>query len=257
MSSGATDPMRGLRGEKIVSPSAEQAARVLATRLAEHLRQRLAVVAAVHLALSGGSSTTLLGSALTTGSSLAALDWSRVHVWMVDERCVPADDPRLNYNLVRDAVATRVPLPGANVHPMPVQEADGAERYEAELCAALAVRPDANDRRLDAVVLGMGPDGHTASLFPGSPALDEREHLIVFNDGDSVTLPRPRMTMTYPLLNHALFIALLVTGTSKRSALQLAAANPLDFHARPVAGVVPAPDSKLLWFLDPDAAPSA
>jgi len=252
MSSGVVASLHGLRGEKIVSPTAEDAAQLLAARLANHLRQRLALVPFAHLALSGGSSTERLASALTAESSMAALDWSRIHVWMVDERCVPANDPRRNANLIRELVA-RVPLPAANLHPMPVEKADGAALYEAELRAALAARPDANDRRLDAVILGMGPDGHSASLFPGSPALDEQERLIVLNDGDSVTLPRPRMTMTYPLLNRTHFIALLVTGASKRSALERAAASPLDFRALPVTGIVPAPGSCLLWCLDQGA----
>jgi 6-phosphogluconolactonase len=256
MPSSAADPLRGLRGEKIVGPTAEAAGQLLADRLASHLRQRLAVVATAHLALSGGSSTKLLASALTAESALAALDWSRIHVWMVDERCVPPNDPRLNANLVRDTFVARVPLPAANVHAMPVDKADGASRYEAELCAALVGRPDANDRRLDAVVLGIGPDGHTASLFPRSPALEEQLRLIVLNDGDSVTPPRPRMTMTYPLLNRARLIALLATGASKRSALERAAASPLDFRALPVTGIVPAPGSSLLWCLDQEAAPT-
>jgi 6-phosphogluconolactonase len=253
MSSGAADFLRGLRGEKIISPTAEDTARLLAARLADHLRQRLAVVADAHLALSGGSSTTLLASALTAKSLPTTLDWSRIHLWMVDERCVAPDDPRLNANLVRGLVA-HIPLPLANVHPMPAQEIDGAAHYEAELRAALGSRPQAQERRLDAVVLGMGSDGHTASLFPGSPALDEHERLIVLNDGDTVAPPRPRMTMTYPLLNHAHFIALLVTGASKRSALERAAADPLDFRALPVTGIVPAPGSSLLWCLDQEAA---
>ena len=249
--------MCGLRGEQWVSPSAEEAARLLARRLTEHLRQRLAAVSLAHLALSGGSSTKLLGSALAAGNALSASEWSRIHVWMVDERCVADDDPRLNFNLVRSALMTSVPLPAGNLHPMPVLATDGAQRYEVELREALATRPEAADRRLDAVLLGMGPDGHTASLFPGTPALNECERLVVLNDGDRVASPRPRMTMTYPLLNHAYVIALLVTGTSKRAALEQAAANPSDFNSRPVAGIVPGVGSRLLWFFDEDAAPQA
>jgi 6-phosphogluconolactonase len=116
---------------------------------------------------------------------------------------------------------------------MPVLAADGAARYEADLRAALAERRDLEDRRLDAVVLGMGADGHTASLFPGSPALDEQQRLVVLNDGDRVDAPRPRMTMTYPLLNRARLIALLVTGASKKPALERALAGLLDFHDLP------------------------
>jgi len=211
------------------------------------------MVSTAHLALSGGSSATLLGAALAELVLLSASEWSRIHLWMVDERCVDHDDPRLNANLIRDAVVASVPMPAANLHPMPVLQTDGAERYEAALRAAFAGRLG-GDRRLDAVVLGMGPDGHTASLFPESAALDERERFVVLNDGDRVMPPRPRMTMTYPMLNSAHLIALLVTGASKRSALKEVEQNPLDFHALPVVGLVPAPDSHLLWFLDRDAA---
>jgi len=248
--------MPGLPGEQSVCPTAEEAARVLATRLAAHLGQRLTEVSTVHLALSGGSAAKLLGAALTAQSVLTASQWSRIHVWMVDERCVAPDDSRLNFNLVRDALLAL--LPSANLHPMPVLQADGAERYEADLQAALEARPESKDRpgdrRLDAVVLGMGADGHTASLFPGSPALDERKRLIVLNDGDSVVPPRPRMTMTYPLLNRAYLIALLVTGESKKAALERAASGSFDLHTLPVAGIVAAPGSHLLWCLDRNAA---
>jgi 6-phosphogluconolactonase len=257
MPTSAADPLRGLRGERIVSPSAEAAAQLLAVRLADHLRQRLTLVRAAHLALSGGSSTKLLASALITESSLAALDWSRIHVWLVDERCVPADDPRLNANLVREALVAHLPLPAINFHPMPVQESQGAAHYEAELRAAFADRPVAEDRQLDAVVLGMGADGHTASLFPNSPALEEHDRLIALNDGDRVTVPRPRMTMTYPLINGARFIALLVTGASKRAALGRVASSPFDFRTLPVTGIGPAPGASLLWCLDRDAASAA
>ena len=184
MSAAKAEPMHGLRGEQVVCPTPEEAARVLAARLAAHLGQRLAVVSTAHLALSGGSSAQLLGAALSAGSALTAAQWSRIHVWMVDERCVPSDDPRLNFHLVREALLAGTPLPSANLHPMPVLQANGARHYEAAVQAALDERPESEDRRLDAVVLGMGVDGHTASLFPESPALDERKRLFVLNDGD-------------------------------------------------------------------------
>jgi 6-phosphogluconolactonase len=137
---------------------------------------------------------------------------------------------------------------------MPVLVPGGAERYERELRAALDERPSA-ERRLDAIVLGMGPDGHTASLFPGSPALDERERWIVINDGDAVTPPRPRMTMTFPLINRTRFIALFVTGESKRAALRRLAGGREDYRTLPVAGVAGGAETRPVWFLDQAAVP--
>jgi 6-phosphogluconolactonase len=244
-----------LSGELVVCPTAEEATERLSRDLAAHLHQRLAVHAPVHLALSGGSSAVLLGTTLADDKLIPAATWANLHVWMVDERCVPPHDPRLNFALLRDTLFSRVPLAPTHVHPMPVLEANGPARYEAELHKALAMRTNPSDRRLDAVVLGMGPDGHTASLFPDSPALDEREHLIVLNDGDKVVTPRPRMTMTYPLLNGARFIALLVTGASKQQALAAVAAHPGEFHALPVAGIAPTADARLCWYLDRAAWP--
>jgi 6-phosphogluconolactonase len=244
----------GLRGEQVVSPTPKEASQRLAHALVQHLKRRLVSMPQVHLALSGGSSAKLLCADLSGGSELSRADWVRIHIWMVDERCVGADDPRLNFTLLREALVEKVPLPTANVHPMPVLQADGAARYERALREAFAARPLAEDRRLDAVVLGMGPDGHTASLFPATAALDERERLIVLNDGERVIEPRPRMTMTYPLLNHARLIALFVTGESKQEALRAVAGNPDDFHARPVAGVIPAADTRMIWYLDRAAA---
>jgi 6-phosphogluconolactonase len=250
----AAPSISGLRGEQVVSPTPEEASRRLAQELVQHLKQRFTSVPHVHLALSGGSSAKLLCAEFAGGAELSRADWVRIHIWMVDERCVGADDPRLNFTLLREALIEKVPLPATNVHPMPVLQADGAARYERELREAFAARTHAKDRRLDAVVLGMGPDGHTASLFPATPALDERERLIVLNDGERVIEPRPRMTMTYPLLTHAYFIALLVTGESKQEALRAVAANPDDFHSRPVAGVIPAADARMIWYLDQAAA---
>lgn len=257
MSPASADPARALPGEQFVCPTAEAAARTLADRLTGHLKQRLVQVSAVHLALSGGSSAALLGSALAAGAILTALEWSHIHVWMVDERCVPDDDPRLNFNLVRDTLLAHVPLPLANLHPMPVLAKDGASRYETDLRAAWDGRAEPDERRLDAVVLGMGPDGHTASLFPASPALDETQRLVVLNDGAHVVPPRPRMTMTYALLNRARLIALLVTGASKKPALERALSGPPNQHSLPVTGIVPAPGSQQLWCLDQDAAPAS
>lgn len=245
----------GLAGEFTVWPTAEAAASALAATLVEHVRRRLSSVESVHLGLSGGSSATLLGSALQANHGLSPDECSRVHLWMVDERCVSDDDPNLNFSLVRSSVATALAIPSANLHPMPVLRIHGDREYEHAIEVALSKRP-ADDRRFDAVVLGMGTDGHTASLFPRSPALDEHQRLVVFNDGEQVVPPRPRMTLTYPALSSAHLITLLVTGAAKRATLARAGRDRPDPHDMPVRGLLPHRDSTMIWYLDQAAAPS-
>ena len=259
MSGGIADPtargsQSGLGGQQVIATTPEEAARAMADRLAEQLDRRLGQSNLVHLALSGGSSGTLLCDALAADKRLEARAWKRAHLWMVDERCVPDDDARLNFALIRDRLAPLLGLPSENLHPMPVMLPDGAADYARALAAALA-QGSSTPGRLDAVVLGMGPDGHTDSLFPHSPALDERLRLVVLNDADTVVPPRPRMTMTYQVLNRARLILPLVTGASKRPALAAAASGKADFHALPISGVVPDPDSQMIWFLDRAAWP--
>jgi 6-phosphogluconolactonase len=244
----------GLLGEQVVRDTAEECAARLADALAEDLRRRLKSLPRVHVALSGGASGKILAAALAAKRDVTAAEWARMHLWMVDERCVGPDDSRLNFASLRDALLQRTPIPMGNLHPMPVLESDGAERYEGELRAALAERTE-RDRGLDAVVLGMGADGHTASLFPGAAALEERERWIVFSDGEQVTPPRPRMTMTFRLLNQTRFIALFVAGESKREALRRVAAQREDYRTLPVAGVAPVAGGRMVWFLDRAALP--
>jgi 6-phosphogluconolactonase len=250
---GSADPF-GMPGGLRISPTAERAAAALADRLVRHLTSRLQTAPAVHLALSGGSSGALFCDELANRRELSMSEWLRIHVWMVDERCVPDDDPRLNFALIRDRLAPRVPVPSANLHPMPVLDAHGAATYQAKLASALA--PPTVGGCLDAVVLGMGSDGHTASLFPRSPALGEKSRMVVVNDGDMVTPPRPRMTLTFPTLNSARLIAVLATGASKRPALAKLAGGANDLHSLPIAGILPGKHSELAWFVDVEAAPA-
>ena len=248
-----SSPLVGLPGRQVVCETAGECAARLAEAVVAQLRPRLAAFARVHLALSGAASGKRVAAALA-GSDLGAEEWARIHGWMVDERGVDADDSRLNFASLRDALLGPAAIPAENLHPMPVLVPGGAERYERELRAALDDRPAA-ERRLDALVLGMGSDGHTASLFPGSAALDERERWVVLNDGETVTPPRPRMTLTFPFINQACFIALLVTGEGKREALRRLAEGREDYRTLPVAGVVGSAETRPIWFLDRAALP--
>jgi 6-phosphogluconolactonase len=232
--------------ERHVLPTAEDIAERLCDVVAERIIERLQATNEVHLALSGGASPKRLYSLLAARTDLTADIWQRVHLWVVDERRVPRSDSRLNYGMIHETLISRVSIPSTHVHPMPVDRADGDRHYESELRSAFGEQP----ARLDITLLGMGSDGHTASLFPFTSAVDVQDRWIVWNEGERVAPPRPRMTMTLPFINQSRFIALLVTGEAKRPALRALNSGKHDHRALPVAGICPMPDGKLAWFID-------
>ncbi|MDX2115639.1 MAG: 6-phosphogluconolactonase [Planctomycetota bacterium] len=209
-----------------------------------------------HLALSGGSTPMPFYRRLMSDPVFRDLPWKRTHLWLVDERRVGPDDERCNWTHIADYLLEPSDIPVSQAHPMRQLEPDADALYEAELREALSWRERGQDR-LDFVLLGMGGDAHTASLFPGSRAVSERERLVVINSGAGVT-PPDRVTMTYPLLNSARFVAVLVTGKGKEGALrrvsEAARAGRADAEALPITGVRPLGDGVIRWYLDHDAA---
>ena len=191
-------------------PDALAAARAAAERLAALAREAVQARGRFTVALSGGHSPWHMLEAW------AALDtpWAGVHVFQVDERVAPAGDPDRNATHIGESLLARAPIPRAQVHLMPVEASDlaaAAARY-AETLAAVAAAPPV----LDLVHLGLGPDGHTASLVPGDPVLDVA--------GADVALTGPyqghrRMTLTYPALDRARRVLWLVTGEDKPAML--------------------------------------
>lgn len=201
------------------------------------------------LALSGGSTPRGMHVALAT---LPGIDWSRVQVFWGDERTVSPDDPRSNYGMARDTLLSRVEIPAENVHRMrgELEPHEAAAQYEAELRAVFGDLPAGGFPRLDVDVLGIGPDGHTASLFPGTAALDERERWVVAN-----WVPQQdtwRITLTYPVLNAARLTLFLVTGAEKADALYRIFA-PAVTDRPPSWGVQPT-DGRVIFVLDTAAA---
>lgn len=204
-----------------------------------------------HLALSGGSTPERFYMCLVTDPRFRDLPWKQTHIWVVDERRVPETDDQSNWKMMTESLVAHVPVRRRQTHPMPVLDADPAATYEAALHHALG-----DEGRLDFVLLGMGDDGHTASIFPQSDAVHVRDRWVTVNDGPHVT-PPPRVTMTYPLLNAARRIVVLVTGEKKSARLrdvdeQMATSGP-DPDRLPITGIDP-PDGKLTWYLDNAAA---
>lgn len=200
------------------------------------------------LALSGGETPRDLYRTLATEYQ-NAVPWGQVHLFWADERYVPPDDPRSNYRLVRDTLLSDIPIPSDNVHPMPTDfpdPRDAARAYERELKRHFS----SPWPRLDLIVLGMGSDGHTASLFPGSPALSEQERWVV--DVQPPVDPPVRLTLTLPVLNNAASVFFLVSGAGKASALWRALTEPHD-PALPAGCIRPA-GREPVWWVDEPAA---
>ncbi len=209
-----------------------------------------------HLALSGGSTPFPFYEQLMTDPKFRSFPWVRTHLWIVDERRVPFDHPQSNWRQISEILADHSGIPSEHLHPMMATEPNAAQQYEQALVDAFAARPR-GEGRLDFVLLGMGDNGHTASLFPKTAVLDERVRLVGECDGPTVT-PPPRITMTYPLINAARRIAVLVVGPSKASMIERVATGFDDFHELPIKGITPQGDAsqrgELVWYLDRAAA---
>ena len=178
-------------------------------------------------------------------------DWNRVHFFWGDERYVPHDDPLSNYRMTREALLQNVPIPAANVHAVPTNlgtPQQAAEAYDQELRKFFGSAAPA----FDVTLLGLGPEGHTASLFPDSPALQEKTRWVVPVHVEAV--PPNRLTFTLPVLNSSRNTYFLVAGENKREILAALRAEP-DSHpsAYPAGRIRPA-DGRVLWFLDQAAA---
>ena len=213
-----------------------------------------------HLALSGGSVEKLCMN-LVADPRYRGFPWEDTHVWQVDERRVGDDDDRRNWKMLTELLLAHVVIPEDHLHPMPVLEDDPAGAYERDLAEAFGVPPGGPplpDARLDYVLLGMGGDWHTASLFPHSTALDVTDRWVAVNDGPQVT-PPDRVTLTYPLLNAARRVGVLLLGDGKAEPLRKLDAAIADGSASvetmPITGIQPAgDDARLTWFIDPAAA---
>lgn len=213
-----------------------------------------------HLALSGGSTPEPLYRRLMVDPLYRDLPWARTHVWIVDERRVPFDDERSNFKMIKEFIGDHSGIPRSQVHPMHATRETADTDYERELREHLGWREKGHDR-LDFVVLGMGADAHTASLFPGSPALTATGRLAVINAGPTVT-PPDRVTMTFELLNASRFVGVMVTGEKKAATvarLEQAVAGggggaTLGVGEMPILGVRPLAGD-MRWYLDAAACP--
>ncbi len=235
--------------EIIVVADPESLAREAAQRLTDLAREAVEFRGRFSLALSGGSTPGRLYRLLAEEPYRAQIPWDDVHLFWGDERCVPPDDPGSNLHLAEEALIARVPLPPENVHQVRGELGPEAasQVYENTLedffCGP---RP-----RFDLVLLGLGEDGHTASLFPDSPVLGEMERLVAPATAVYQDRPTERVTLTLPAINSARQILFLVSGNAKANIVQAVLQGPAGQlpaqRIRPTAG-------QLIWLLDAAAA---
>jgi 6-phosphogluconolactonase len=181
-------------------------------------------------ALSGGSTPAALYRLLASPGYAERIDWSRVHFFWSDERCVPPDHAESNFRMARETLLDAVAVSSSHVARLHIHRLEGelppsaaAQRYEAELAGCFGVEPGSGFPAFDLILLGMGADGHTASLFPGSPALAETRSWVVANE--VATLGATRLTFTLPLLNASRAVLFLVAGADKASRLEQVVLN--------------------------------
>lgn len=190
------------------------------------------------VALSGGSTPRRLYELLAAAPRRERVPWQRIHWFWGDERFVPPDHPDSNARMARDAMLSRVAIPDGNIHAVPTQgltPEDAARAYEQELAAIHGGnRLEPTQPLFDLTLLGLGSDGHTASLFPGSVALAERQRWVVAVTGAK---PEPRITLTYPALDSSRSMGFLVAGEGKRAVLARALAGDLGLPAARVAPI--------------------
>jgi 6-phosphogluconolactonase len=221
-----------------------------AERFRQLARQAVEASGRITVALSGGSTPKHLYSLLASPDYKNQISWKNVQLFWGDERCVPPDHPESNFRMVQEALLSKVKIPAANIHRMPGerQAQEAAAEYEKDLQRFFGLESGALPR-FDLILLGIGEDGHTASLFPGSDALNETKHLVVAPF--VAKLSSYRLTLTLPVLNHAAEVWFLVTGASKADAVERILSGSSDLPAAKVQPV----DGRLTWFVTRDAAP--
>ncbi len=199
------------------------------------------------VALSGGSTPRGVYSLLAERP--ADLPWNSIFVFFGDERHVPPDHPDSNYRMAKEALLSKVPIPAANVFRIRAEldANQAAQEYENQVRSFFALKPG-EFPRFDLIMLGLGDDGHTASLFPGSAALNETSRLVVANWVEK--FQQYRITLTFPVINHAAEIMFLVSGAGKAQTLKDVLSADEKYpsqRVRPENGI-------LLWLVDQDAA---
>lgn len=230
--------------QDLFQAAADEVIRAAASAIAERGR--------FTIALSGGSTPRNLYTLIAANAG-NSLPWDRMFFFWGDERHVPPDDPESNYRMTKETLLSKVAIPPANIFRIPAENPDAAavaEAYEQTLRKFFGLAPG-EFPRFDLILLGIGPDGHTASLFPETLALQEKSRLVVANWVEK--FKTSRITLTLPVLNAARCVAFLVSGMDKAAALHEVLEGHAPAEKYPSKLVRPS-EGKLIWFVDRAAA---
>jgi len=231
-----------------VSAVVQRAAALISQRIQFAIQER----GRCTLALSGGTS---VGNVFELLVADAAIDWPKVFLFWGDDRFVEQSNPYSSYKLADEKLLRAAPrLPPSNVFPVPVAAAtpaEGAREYSQTIADFFGLK-QGDWPRFDVTINGMGPDGHTASLFPNSPALDKTDEIAVMNHAGLAPWV-DRVTLTFPVFNHARCVLFMATGRAKAQTLKMVLEGERNFHQHPAQGIAPV-DGELIWLLDPSIA---
>jgi len=227
-----------------------KASQALAERLVEVARDVLTAKGRFALALSGGKTPRYLYTFLAR-ECLNEISWERVHLFWSDERCVPQESEDCNFAMAYKALISEVPLPSQNIHRIPAEinpPEKAAGNYERMIREFF--KPEEEDSFLfDAMILGVGEDGHTASLFPGSSALAEKSRWVLAVNAPPSFSPQKRITLTFPLINRSRSILFLVSGDKKRKVVREILKNPETARRLYPAAMIH-PLGSVAWYID-------
>jgi 6-phosphogluconolactonase len=208
------------------------------------------------LALAGGSTPEKTYSLLAQPGRSSRIDWAHTYLFFGDERFVRPDDPSSNFAMVRRTLLAPVPVPAGHAFPVATQlgtAAAAAGEYAATLTRAFGIADSRDPPRFDLILLGLGEDGHTASLFPGAASLWVTDRWVVASPLGTLPPPVERITLTFPVLNAAREILFLVSGQNKAEALHDVLEGQPGREERPAACIRPV-DGTLTWLVDEAAA---
>jgi 6-phosphogluconolactonase len=249
-----TTETRATNREIRILADANAIAQTAAAEFLEAAKQAVSEKGNFSVALSGGSTPKALYGLLIANQILqATVPWGKIQFYFGDERHVPPDDPDSNFRMATEAMLAKAPVDAQQVHRIKGENRDAAqaaEEYEEDLRTSFRLA-EGQLPHFDLVLLGMGPEGHTASLFPGTKALKEKRRLVVSNWVGK--LYTDRITLTPPVLNNAARVVFMVQGAEKAPALKAVLEGPYEPDQLP-AQIIKPKQGKVLWLVDPAAA---